>query len=271
MKLYKISLLMLGAAMLTASCNDIDEMEPAGGNLTADQVKETNNAIPSRTQATFTGMFSIMGNPFQAYPSSSRADDFGFIMAALSLDAEGADLCMSDNDYNWFSVCGEYTSRDANYANPFIRYVIPFRQIGIANEVISAFPEDTEDADAINQIAQAHAMRAFDYMAIVPYFQHTYAIAKDKPCVPILETTSNFANNPRQTVETVWNYIMDDLNYAVEHLEGATRSTKQYVDQQVAYGLRARANLVLGNYAEAAADAAKAMEGYTPASRAEVT
>ena len=38
---------MLGAALLTVSCNDIDEQVPNGGALTKEQVQETNVAIPA--------------------------------------------------------------------------------------------------------------------------------------------------------------------------------------------------------------------------------
>ena len=261
---------MLGAAMLTVSCNDIDEQVPEGLTLTKEQSQETNTAIPERVQATFTGMFTMMGKPRTAYPNSSRADDFGFVMAAISLDIEGADMFMQDNNYNWFSVCGEYSSRTANYANPYIRYVMPYRQIGIANEVIASYPEDTEDANALNQIAQARAIRAFDYMALAPYFQFGYQTAKDQPCVPILSAGVDYANNPRATVGEVWAYIMEDLNYAVDHLTSA-RSSKDQINKNVALGLRARANLFMGNYAAAASDAAAAMEGYEPYSIAEVS
>lgn len=261
---------MLGAAMLTVSCDDINNMVPEGGSLTAEQVQETNVASPERVQATFTGMFSMMGKPRTGYPTSSRADDWGFPMAALSLDAEGADLFLQDNNYNWFSTCGEYSSRNANYANPYIRYVIPYRQIGIANEVIAAYPADTEDANAINQIAQARAIRAFDYMALAPYFQFNYQTAKDEPCIPLLKDGVDYANNPRATVAEVWDYIMEDLDYAVEHLTSA-RPSKDQVNKNVALGLRARANLYMGNYAAAAADAAAAQEGFTPASISEVS
>ncbi|MBP5711779.1 MAG: carbohydrate-binding protein, partial [Prevotella sp.] len=123
MKRYKIFMIALGALMLTTACNDIDEQEPEGLSLTKEQSQETNTAIPERVQATFTGMFTMMGKPRTAYPSSTRADDFGFVMAAISLDIEGADMFMQNNNYNWFSVCGEYSSRNANYANPYIRYV----------------------------------------------------------------------------------------------------------------------------------------------------
>ena len=271
MKLYKISTLMLGAALLTVSCNDIDEQVPQGGTLTKDQVQETNVAVPARTQATFAGMFNIMGKPFGAYPSNGRADDFGFIMAALSLDAEGADLFLQDNNYNWFSVCGEWSNRNPNYANPTIRYKIPYTLIGLANDFIASLPADSDDPDIKNQIAQARVCRAFGYMALAPYFQFGYSVAKDKLCVPLLTDGADFTNNPRATVAEVWAYVIDELTLAINDLAGATRTSKAYVDQNVAYGLRARANLIIGNYAAAAEDAAKAMQGYTPATIAEVS
>lgn len=272
MKLYRISLAVIGAALLTTGCGDIDEMVPEGGSITQEQLKETNEAVPERVAATFSGMFTLMGKPYTGFPTRSicRADDFGFPMMAISLDLEGADMMMQDNNYNWFSVCGEYSSRNANYANPYIRYVIPYRQIGIANDVINAYPEDIEDSTALNLIAQARAVRAFDYMSLAPYFAFNYEKSKNDLCVPILKAGVDFSNNPRATVEEVWAYILEDLNYAIAHLD-ENRKSKDQVNSNVAYGLRARANLYMGNYAAAAADAAEAMKGYDPATMAEIS
>lgn len=271
MKLYKIFTLMLGTAFLAVSCSEIDEQQPEGRYLTKDQVQETNAAVTSRTQAAFAGIFNIMGKPYGAIPTNTRADDFGFIMAALSLDAEGADLFLQDNNYNWFSVCGEWSNRNPNYANPTIRYKIPYTLIGLANEFIASMPAESTDSIIVNQVAQARTVRAFGYMALAPYFQFGYTIAKDKACVPLLKDGADFTNNPRATVGEVWDYIIEELTAAIADLKGATRSAKSYVDQNVAYGLRARAYLAVGKYAEAAADAAEAMKGYTPASIAEVS
>jgi hypothetical protein len=270
MKLYRISFAMLGALMLTTACSDIDEMAPEGGSLTKEQLTETNSTVPERVAATFSGMFSMMAEPNKAFQRTSpRADDFGFPMMCISLDLEGADMMMQDNGYNWFSTCGEYSSRNANYANPYIRYVIPYRQIGIANDVINAYPEDIEDSTAVNLIAQARAIRAFDYMMLAPYFAFNYD-KKDDLCVPILKNGVDFSHNPRATVQETWDYIMEDLNYAVSHLN-ANRVSKDQININVAYGLRARANLYMGKYAEAAADAAEAMKGFVPASMAEIS
>ena len=274
MKLNKFFYLMLGiTAFAVTACDDIDEQEPESGSLTLEQVQLTNVDLPVRTEASFSAMFNYIGKQRTGYPGNNRADDFGYIMAALSLDAEGADLFLQDNNYNWFSVAGELSSRNANYANPAIRYKIPYSHIGMANDIINGFPEDTTDPDAINKIAQARAIRAYAYMALAPYFQFGYATAADQPCIPILRGGDDFdySNNPRATVREVWEYIMEDLNYAVEHLAGAKRTSKANIDQNVAYGLRARANLIIGNWAAAASDAAAAAQGYEPASMAEVS
>lgn len=274
MKTYKISILTVAAGMLAASCSDINDQEPESGYLTKEQNQTVIEAMPERIDATFSGMFSMMLKPTGLYGthfSSQRADDFGFGMMAISQDLEGADMSMQDNNYNWFSSCGELTSRTANYANPYIRYVNPYMQIGIANEILASYPEDTEDETALHTMAQARAIRAFDYMQLAPYFAFSYTSAPDSLCVPIIKDGADYTNNPRATVKEVWDYIEEDLTWAVEHLDGYVRSDKGKIDQSVAYGLRARARLAMGKWAEAAEDADKAMSGYSPASIDEVS
>lgn len=267
MKLYKISFLALAGLVSFASCSDIDKMEPASGALTEDQVQQSKDLIPARAEASFSAMFTMMGMPNGVFNRTSpRADDFGFIMSAISLDAEGPDYLYDDSGYNWFSACGEYSSRNANYANPYIRYATPYNQIKMANDLIKENKTAT-DATLKNMCAQAHAMRAFDYLALVQYFQFNYQIAKDKPAVPIVteETPDEkLTNNPRATVEEVYKLIMDDLNYAVDSLDNE-RANKTRINKQVAYGLRARVNLIMGNWQAALDDAEKAMAGYEPA------
>ncbi len=270
MKLNKYTVLAVSAVVL-ASCSDIDSLEPQGGTLIAEQVKEINTAMPERADASFSGMYLKLGQPKGL--GYSRPDDFGFIMMDFSNDLEGADMTLADNGYNWFSVCGEYTSRNANYYNPYLRYAAVYNEIALANTVITSFniTEDT-DAEIIYKVAQAKAVRAFSYLHLAPYFQQNYQIAADKPCVPIVtEETTDFTNNPRATVQEVYDLIVSDLTYAIEHLEGYERPDKGKIDQNVAYGLRARAYLDMGKWAEAASDADKAMDGYTPATMEEIS
>ena len=265
-------ILTAAALLAAASCKEMDELTPQGGYTLTTQVLETNQAVPSRVNASFNGMFTKLGAPESVF-GRGRPDDWGFIMICFSSDIEAADMVLANSGYNWFSVCGNLTSRNADYANPYVRYAAPYNEIAAANEVINSYPPDTQEQDAIYNIAQARAIRAFSYLNLAPYFQFGYAAGgSDLPCVPIVtENTENFTENPRATVEEVYNLIISDLTYAIDNLEGYTRTDKSRIDQQVAYGLRARAYLNMQEWALAAADAQKAAKGYSPATMIEVS
>lgn len=293
MKLYKISLLAMGAALLTTGCKDMDEQIPEGGSITPEQLAETNRTVPSRVDASFVGMFKMMadGGSGRVFTGSNRADDFAFVMSMISLSLEGADAFGSDNGYNWFSTASEYSDRDPNYANPYIRYTTPYRSIGVANGLITSLSTllEAEPTDTLtrNKLGQAYAMRAFDYMALAPYYAGNYASHGDDPCIPLLGTDADFdyTNNPRATVKQVYAQIISDLDAALEYLKGYDRgvdytsttaykesaSQKIYIDRNVAFGLRARANLAMENWLQAAADADSALVGYQPASMQDVS
>lgn len=266
-KIYAITILASIAA-----CSQMDELEPQGGIITEQQLKETNTLVPSRADASFNGMYTKLGAP-GGVTGGSRPDDFGFIMMTFSNDIEAADVVLANSGYNWFSVCGSLTSRNADYANPYIRYAAPYNTIAAANNVLNSYSADSEDRSVIYKLAQARAIRAFAYLNLAPYFQFGYAAgAENKPCVPIVtEETTDFTDNPRATVAEVYELIISDLNYAIENLEGYVRTDKSRIDLQTAYGLRARAYLNMQEWALAAADAAKAAEGYLPASMDEVS
>lgn len=259
---FALAVLTLGA------CSDIDNIAPQGGTLLQSQIASN----PNSADALFSGMYSKLGEPLSVYGSAGRADDWAFIMSDFSNDIESGDVVLADSGYNWFSVCGELTSRNANYANPYIRYACVYNEISIANSILSTFPSDSEDPAIRANLAQAYAIRAFCYLRLAPYFQFRYKTHSDQPCVPIVTNeTEDFTNNPRATVKDVYDLIISDLNYAVENLEGYNRKDASRINQQVAYGLRARAYLAMEEWDKALADAQKAAEGYTPASIEEVS
>ena len=267
----KNSLTITAAGLFMAACSWTEVILPQGEYSLTEQIQETNDLVSSRADAAFNGMYTKTGAPGSVF-GGSRPDDFGFIMMTFSNDIEAADIVLANSGYNWFSACGMLTSRNADYANPYIRYAAPYNTIAAANEILTSYPADTEDEATIYKIAQARAMRAFAYLNLAPYFQFGYAAgAEGLPCVPIVtEKTTDFTDNPRATVEEVYELIIGDLDYAIGNLEGYVRTNKSRIDIQTAYGLRARAYLNMQEWAKAAADAAKAAEGYSPATMAEV-
>ncbi|MFA5045126.1 MAG: RagB/SusD family nutrient uptake outer membrane protein [Paludibacter sp.] len=218
-------------------------------------------------------MFTLIGNQYCVYGSvSSRDDDAGFPTVCLSQDLNGPDMVSDDSNYNWFSVSSLYNDRNDTYANPYMRWAVFYNQLKLANDLLIAIPDDRGDLTLKAYKAQARAVRAFDYLSLVPYFQFKYKGNEDEPSVPIItENTTDPSNNPRATQREVFALIMSDLDAAINDLSGYVRTSKGEIDLQVAYGLRARANLYMENWAAAAADADKAMAGYTPYSKEQVS
>ena len=122
---------------------------------------------------------------------------------------------------------------------------------------MKSIPADTDNTTLLRYKAQAKAVRAFDYLC--PLVTH--------------DMEGDPSSNPRATAEAAYKLIMDDLNEAIDIFKDLnyTRSSKNEVDLNVAYGLRARANLYMENWAEAASDAQEAMKGYAPYTREDVS
>ena len=133
---------LLPLAIAATACSHMDELLPQGGIALSQQLQETNKIIPSRADASFNGMFTKLGAPGSTL-GGTRPDDYGFIMMSFSNDIEAADVVLANSGYNWFSACGLLTSRNADYANPYVRYAAPYNTIASANEnnhVISGQP-----------------------------------------------------------------------------------------------------------------------------------
>lgn len=261
-------------ALALGACTPMDDVTLESGTLLSSQIKEINVANPERIDAQYIGMYVKLMEPKAVFGSSrsARPDDWGFGTIAFSGDLEAADMMASDNGYNWFSVCGELSSRNADYANPYMRYTHCYNVVSQANELMKSIPDDVTDPLLQAKLGQAYALRAFAYLNLAPYYQFRYIDHKDDPCVPLvtLETT-DFTQNPRATVAKVYQLIIDDLTKAIEKMDGYTRPDKGKIDQQVAYGIRARAYLYMEEWQKALDDAQKAADGYVPASMAEVS
>ena len=114
-------------------------------------------------------------------------------------------------------------------------------------------------------------------MNLAQLFQFTYTTTDKKaltvPLVVDRMPSERILNNPRATMEELFEMCTKDLDYACENLDGYQRPDKGFVNQAVAFGLRARLNLIKGEWAAAASDADKALSlsGATPLSIAEAS
>ncbi len=278
MKFNKIMGLAL-ASMLIVGCADLDT-EPQGRTVTSEQKSATSEMNPDRVSASVTGittMFSVYANIYGT--DNLRHNDFGYPSVMMLLDSRGVDLVGCDVGYNWFSYGFDLTDRAYTHVATRMIWGNMYKQIYTANQVAATVDPETEDGTLQYFLAQALAIRAFDYFNLAQVYQFTYQGNEDAPCVPlILDTNANEAGTngcARNTVGEVYAQIMKDLNAAVTLLEKSdkTRDDKRYVDLATAYGLRARVELVVQDWSAADADAQKAIDNSsaTPASFEDVS
>ena len=277
---YIAASLLTGAVLV--GCTNLDT-EPTGSTVTSKQKEEVVAANPEMVSASVSGitaMFSVYMNAV----SGSRHNDFGYPATMLFLDSRGRDLVSEDIGYNWFSAGLDLISdRTFNYAATLNIWATLYNQIYSANQVVGIMDLETIEAGDDNlskyYLAQALAIRAFDYFNLAQIYQFTYKGHEQDPCVPlILDTNANevAANGcARSSVQEVYDQILTDIDAAVRLLEASTtvRPDKRYVDASVAHGLRARIRLVMQDYAGAAEDAKYVIEnsGATPISIAEAS
>lgn len=271
-KILNITWVLLLNIITIYSCTGDLDTAPEGATFTSDQKTEVVSQVPERLSADINGMYSMMSEQWSVFGSvSNRADDFGYPMACLSADLNGPDMVGTDDNYNWFSTASTYEDRTYTYANPYIRWAIYYNQIKATNDILSSIPDDTDNATLLYYKGQALAVRAFDYFNLVQMYQFTYKGNEDNPAVPIVTFGMTDANNPRRTVDEIYQLILNDLNTAIPLLEGFKRTNKAAVDKQVALGIRARVNLVMQNWSDAASDAEDARAEYSFLSKSDVS
>ena len=263
-------------ALALVSCSTMDEMLPEGMFMTSQQVNDAVTAIPDRAEADLAGIYSFAGQAHSTFTTNgSIHNDFGYPSVCMFQDCNGPDMVCDNSNYNWMSVSHNYTDRNDDYIVCYIRYSYFYNQIALCNSVLSDMSGinlDEASSELRHNAGQALAVRAFDYLGLAPYYSFRYQDNPDALSVNLMtEDTKDYYNNPRVTLREVYELIISDLDRAIDYLSDYNRGgDKSRVDQNVAYGLRARAYLNMGMFAEAAEDAAKAMEGYTPYSMTEV-
>ena len=181
-------------------------------------------------------------------------------------DANGIDVVSDDNGYNWTGNSLDFTDRVYTSNEAQIMWNNLYADL-YSKYVIGPIDADTDDPVSI-LLSTGISSRAFSYFNLVQLYQFNYVGNQSKPAVPIItDENSDVAaleGAPRATVEEVYTLILNDISSAIGLLEsaqegGVTRADKRYFDLAVAYGLRARVNLTMQKWTEAAADATKAI------------
>ncbi len=269
MKKILSNLLIGSLAFSFTGC--MQEFEPQNSTVTINQAADAPGSYDnfvSSIYATWSGQF-LYGGVSNTYPY-----DYGYTSFYIMRDVMGNDL-VANYTGSWYSTwygCG--TGLGPTYAVCQLPWTVYYSWIKDCNTVIQMAGEEPE-ADRITGAGIAHAMRAMYYMELAQMFaQKTYALDQNAITVPIVteQTTAEEATkNPRATNSDMWAFIIDDLNIAEQYLAGYTRPDIYSPDITVVYGLKARAYLVMADWANAEKYAKMAQNGYTLTTNAQYT
>jgi hypothetical protein len=269
----KISFLIV-FALLVVACNlDVD---PAGGSIAGNQKDALSRVDPDKLQSDINGLYSGLIQSFAIDNwSPDNHFDFGYPAACMMFDASGIDMTSENSGYNWFRDQLLFSDRTATSVSTYFLWELFYSHIKTANDILTVIDSTTTDPTFRAFRGQALASRAFDYLNLASIYQQTYVGSEQSLSVPIVPANASrqqLDNNPRATLSALYEQIIADLTDAIALLDEFNRQgRKEYIDRNVAYGLRARAYLNIGSWNEAAADAAEAIKGYAPYSIQEVS
>ena len=275
-----IATVLIGSTLV--GCNDLDAVYE-GFYVTNDQKAATLEAKPELALAGVTAIASTAVHFMSIY--ADNHGDFGIPALLIGMDSQGTDMLSRNVGYNWFQEYEALSGFDSSGLGPNIMWLTLYQQINSANSVLVNIPADTENAEMQMYRAQALGYRAFDYWMLAQNYQINYYGHENLPCVPIItEENMEVAANEgcaRSTTEEVYAQILSDINNAIALAEKSQVSVSQLIDSKprrmlsldAMYGLRARIYLTMHKYAEAAADADKAisLSSCTPYSIEEVS
>ena len=270
----KYFFLAVAACLSLTACESMMNLQPEGATKTDELKQDAYNKIPANAAAEINAIYAQMIALYAG--GTSNHNDFGVASCMMLLESEGQDWIGPNTGYNWFGY-SDFYARNYNAAVNLLMWNTYYKTIAACNMVCASTDPETTNPDLMANLGQARAVRAYCYSILAQLYQFTYnAENASKPCVPIVHeslTAEQQTANPRASLQEVYDFIMADLNYAIPALEGWARADKAAADQAVAYGLRARVNMLLGNYADAAEDAAMALQvsGAQPYTLADVS
>lgn len=271
MKFTKILFGTLAAASLGA-CADLDT-EIFDNYVSVEQKKDVLELNPDMASASSTGIYSQFFSIFSVYTSAHL--DFAYPAVMIGLDSQGIDYISKNSGYNWFSEYNELAANAPEGVRSTQMWYYQYQQIKSCNTLVGSIPADTESDELKFFRAQGLATRSFDYWTLAQVYAFNYADHKTALCVPVItdENSEDAALNgaPRATVEEVYVQIMKDIDEAIDlllHTKTTAESVisnkpKRMISLATAYGLRARYELTMGLYSDAALDADRAIAAFS--------
>jgi starch-binding outer membrane protein, SusD/RagB family len=268
MKNY-IKYLWASCLLVVASCN-VTDLEPV--NVISEDVAFS---TPANVESSMVGLYDTAQSGFYA---ASETNDRGYIFGAAHIqqgDMRGEDFVLINVFYD-ITYRATYTSGSANNVNYWEN---GFRIINIANLVIEGVQSAMDKAiitpEAGNAyLGEARTIRAMTYHTMLIHFARPFLDGNGSaPGLPLFtkgvnapDETDAVIETGRSTVAEVYQFILDDLNFAETNLP-ATRDGNKKVTRATkgaAIALKTRVYLHMGQWSTVITEANKIVSAAAP-------
>lgn len=207
-----------------------------------------------------------MLNKLGTYDSNYHYD-WGYGSFMHMRDVETADYAVVASSYNWYDSWSTSTYLGPLYVATYLPWAYYYQSILTCNNLIKNLG-NKEDLSKAQQgyLGAGYAFRALYYMDAAQWYEFLpndmFTVNEDGndityltlPIVTENTTEDDARNNPRATREEMYEFIMNDLNAADSLMSNYkfVRPNKSMPSLACVYGLKARVNLWVENYEEAA-------------------
>lgn len=249
MNKIKYILCALALLPLVAGCKqELLETAPSDAGAVNEVLKDVGSAqvlLDGTYSLFFNAGWSVSGNTHQASMP---------LFHVLAADVMGDDLYLASQGSGWFwfdqiyNVKSRYSSSSWRSYDVWNAY---YKMITQTNYMIAATKTMSGDKEAIELYGgQAYALRAYAYFQLAQWFCRDVKFFPSDPGVPLYTevTTKETPGKPRGVITDVYKQINADLDQAIQLLSGKGQEKKSYIDEAIAYGLKARVNMTEGNW-----------------------
>lgn len=259
---------IVATAAMTSCSSDYLQLAP--------ETQITNSTAISTVDGARLAMIGVCQAMWQQYQDIQSGSDYGynFMNGEAYLnhrmnDAFGPDMHVGMAYAMWGNeiMTGQSPWQKDNYVMCVIPWKYCYNLIQQANTVLDGIDEAEGDENQRDFIkAQLLTLRAHAYTKLMVYYAPRWENSRNGEAVcAVMRDKGGVTDAPLCTMNDVFELIYSDLNTAIDLYKssGLKREAKWMPDLNVAYGVFARAAMIIHDYSTAQTMAHNASEGYT--------
>ena len=259
-----IKIAYAGVFLTIMSCSkDFLETEPTA-TLSQEQVTEAAAINPDVAKGTLLGIYENLYR--RGSGGTTAQEDFGITSQYMNLDILSADMAHLGKSYNRQTDISELTATlDPDNQNNLRPWTFLYRVINLSNLVIDGaggndvIPETNSGKFTLGQ---AKALRGYAYFFLAHVFANDISDLS-KEVLPIYRS-ANDLEQPKSSLQDVFDFALNDLLSAETLLEGYVREDKIEINQDVVRGLIAKTYGALNNWPQTEIYAKKVIDAGYP-------